>query len=135
VPFERLVEELRPEREPNQHPFFRVVFALHNAPVPALELPGLRVEALEVGTAAAKFDLMLNVQDTDEGLVGLFEYRTDLFEDATVVRMAGHFESLLRSIVSRPEAPLSRLELLSDEESDFLRAAVEVEKLAMSFSF
>jgi len=135
VPFEKLVEELQPKRGASQQPFFRVVFALHNAPVPALELPGLGVEAMEVGTTAAKFDLMLNMQDTEEGLVGLFEYKVDLFEDETVSRMVSHFQSLLGSIVARPTAPLSELELLSDEESHLLRTTTEVEKLDMSFSF
>ncbi|MCA1612823.1 MAG: condensation domain-containing protein, partial [Acidobacteria bacterium] len=135
VPFEKLVEELQPERGASGQPFFRVVFALHNAPVPALELPGLKIEALEVGTAAAKFDLMLNMQDTEEGLVGLFEYKVDLFEDETVSRMVSHFQSLLGSIVARPSAPLSELELLSAEESSLLQTNIEIEKLEMSFSF
>ncbi|MDX6502434.1 MAG: hypothetical protein QOG23_5698, partial [Blastocatellia bacterium] len=135
VPFEKLVEDLQPERGASRQPFFRVVFALHNAPVPALELPGLSVKAMDVGTTSAKFDLMLNMQDTEEGLVGLFEYKVDLFEDETVSRMVSHFQSLLGSIVDRPTAQLSELELLSDEETNLLQTTTKVEKLEMSFSF
>jgi len=135
VPFEKLVEDLQPERGASRQPFFRVVFALHNAPVPALELPGLSVKAMDVGTTSAKFDLMLNMQDTEKGLVGLFEYKVDLFEDETVSRMVSHFQSLLGSIVARPTAHLSELELLSDEETNLLQTTTKVEKLEMSFSF
>jgi amino acid adenylation domain-containing protein len=116
LPFEKLVEELQPERSLSHTPLFQVVFVLQNAPMGSLELPGLKLKPLGGDNGTAKFDLTLYVEETQGGLVGGMEYNTDLFDDATIQRMLGHYENLLRGIVARPEQRISELPLLTDEE-------------------
>ena len=116
LPFEKLVEELRPERDLNQQPFFQVMFMLQNTPEQPLELPGLSVEPANGYGGAVKFDLVLNMQETEEGLAGSFEYSTDLFDDSTIERVTGHFETLLQGIVADAGETLSSLPLLEDDE-------------------
>ncbi|MDQ3172664.1 MAG: amino acid adenylation domain-containing protein, partial [Acidobacteriota bacterium] len=116
VPFEKLVEELQPERSLSRTPLFQVMFALQNAPGKALELQGLTLAPLRVEYGTTKFDLTLFVWEEVEGLRAVFEYSTDLFDEATVIRMLGHFEVLLEGIVSNPERRLSELPLLTEAE-------------------
>ncbi len=135
LPFEKLVEDLNLSRNLGQTPFLQVVFTLQNAPMPPLELSGLTLEVQSVDNGTAKFDLVLNMAETEEGLVGWLEYNRDLFEDATVSRMQRHFERLLVSIVEQPEARLDDLEILTDEEVLALEQIVEVADFEGSFSF
>ncbi len=114
VPFERLVNELQPERDPSRNPLFQVLFSL--APALALVEPGWQVANLEVDTGAAKVDLQLQLYDGLEGIAGRFTFNTDLFEAATIARMAGHFEVLLQGVLANPNECLSRLPLLTDAE-------------------
>ncbi|HZF12446.1 MAG TPA: amino acid adenylation domain-containing protein, partial [Thermoanaerobaculia bacterium] len=116
LPFERLVEELAPERSLGQAPLFQVMFALTNRGTEPLTLPGLTLEAVPVETGRAKFDLMVTLADTAEGVTGSWEYDVDLFDRASVERMATAYERLLAAAVERPAARLSELPLLSDEE-------------------
>jgi hypothetical protein len=116
VPFDRLVEELHPERDASRAPLFQVKFVLQNAPAGALELPGLTLSARGGESDTAKLDLMLMLSEGEDGLSGTLEYNTDLFAPETVARMRGHYEVLLGDIVARPETRLSKLELLTDEE-------------------
>ncbi|MBD1879528.1 non-ribosomal peptide synthetase [Coleofasciculus sp. FACHB-T130] len=116
LPFERLVEELQPSRDRSYTPLFQVMFALHTAPKTALQLPGLSLSLLEVETGTAKFDLTLEITDTEEGLTGSLEYNTDLFDEATITRMLGHFQTLLEGIVANPDCRLSGLPLLTEAE-------------------
>ncbi len=116
LPFERLVEELHPERDLSRNPLFQVMFALQNVPARVLELPGLSVSPVEVHTGTSKFDLTLTVEERPDGLAGGFEYSADLFDAATVERMAGHFRTLLEGAAANPDAPLSRLPLLTEAE-------------------
>ncbi|MEP0752187.1 amino acid adenylation domain-containing protein [Trichocoleus sp. Lan] len=116
LPFERLVEELQPSRDRSYTPLFQVMFALHTAPKTALQLPGLSLSLLEVETGTAKFDLTLEITDTEEGLTGTLEYNTDLFDEATITRMLGHFQTLLEGIVANPDCRLSDLPLLTEAE-------------------
>src|SRR5262249_27013420 len=94
MPFERLVEELQPERDLSFSPLCQVFFALQNAELPALELPGLRIETLDIGRVTAKYDLYLEMFETPEGLKAVFEYSTDLFAAATIEGMAAQFQTL-----------------------------------------
>ncbi|HEU4885054.1 MAG TPA: amino acid adenylation domain-containing protein, partial [Longimicrobium sp.] len=116
VPFERLVDELRIDRSLSRHPLFQVSFSLQ----PPGEIPPLggveaRLEPGENGTA--KFDLVVSVEPEGDGFVGGIQYATDLFDHATVARMAEHFIALLASLVADPGRPLSRLPgLLRGEE-------------------
>ncbi|MEP0859276.1 condensation domain-containing protein, partial [Trichocoleus sp. DQ-U1] len=116
LPFEKLVEELQPSRDRSYTPLFQVMFALHTAPKTALQLPGLSLSLVEVETGTAKFDLTLEITDTEQGLTGSLEYNTDLFDEATITRMLGHFQTLLEGIVANPDRRLSDLPLLTEAE-------------------
>jgi len=114
--FEKLVEELQPERDLARMPLFQVAFVLQNAPMPPVELPGLTLSPLAVHTKTTKFDLTVELAETPEGLYGTFEYNTDLFDAATITRMLGHFQTLLEGIVAEPEQRLADLPLLTEAE-------------------
>ncbi|MFN2445978.1 MAG: amino acid adenylation domain-containing protein [Vicinamibacterales bacterium] len=116
VPFAKIVEEIQPDRRPSHSPVFQVMFVLQNGERARLELPGLTLESIAVDTGTAKFDLMLDVVETADGLSCTFEYNTDLFEAATIRRWLGHFQTLLQGIVSHPGQTVSRVPLLSETE-------------------
>ena len=116
LPLHKLIEVLQPERESSHNPLFQVMFALHNTPVPALELSCVTVNSMEVHSGTAQLDLALNLSETGENLSGQFEYSTDLFDSATIARMANHFRTLLESVVADPEQHLSELLLLTEAE-------------------
>ena len=116
LPFEQLVEALQPTRDLSYTPLFQVMFALDNALVPFVELPDLTASSysLEIGTA--KFDLTLSMENTVDGLVGVWEYNADLFDEVTIARIAGHFQTLLEAIAVNPIQPISELPLLIQRE-------------------
>ncbi len=116
LPFERLVEELRPERNLSHNPLAQVSLVLQNAPEGEFELAGLRAGLLETHTATTKFDLTLFVVDGVAGLECTWEYATDLFDGTTVARMAAHFRNLLEGAVAGPERPVWELPVLSAAE-------------------
>ncbi|MCP4659111.1 MAG: amino acid adenylation domain-containing protein, partial [bacterium] len=116
LPFEKLVEELQPQRDLSRQPLFQVVFALQSAPEPPLELAGVTVTPLRVDGATAKFDLTLFMDEAGSELAGGLEYSHDLFDSATIERMLGHFRTLLAAIVRDPGRRLSELPLLTRAE-------------------
>ncbi len=116
LPFERLVEELRPERDVSRNPVFQVMFVLQNAPQDALELPGLMLRPVALEHGAAQVDLTLMMKDTPEGIVGGVVYATDLFNESTILRMTAHFRALLEAMVATPERSIANLPLLTDLE-------------------
>jgi len=116
LPFEKLVEELQPERSLSHTPLFQVMFTLLNAPTSALELPGLILCPVEVSTGTSKYDLVLDMIEEKEGLQGRLYYSTDLFDATTVGRMMGHFETLLQGILAYPDQRISTLPLLTEAE-------------------
>jgi amino acid adenylation domain-containing protein len=116
LPFEKLVEELQPNRSLNHSPIFQVVFHLQNAFIDTLKLSGVTMDKLEVANKTAKFDLSLTVAETQEGLAGVLNYNTDLFGAAMIGRMLGHFQRLLEAAVANPDERVSRLPLLTDAE-------------------
>jgi amino acid adenylation domain-containing protein len=120
LPFEKLVEELQPERNLSHTPFFQVMFAFQNAPTGTLELPDLNIEFLEVNTETAKFDLTLTIQNTVAELIGTIEYNTDLFDKTTISRLVKHFETLLTGIVANPQQQVGNLPLLTTTEQQQL---------------
>ena len=122
VPFEWLVNTLRPERNLGQTPFFQIMFALQNANSGVLELPGLSIERLDVSTEAAKFDLTWMAEETQDGLALHIEYRTSLFLPETIQQLARHYQHLLAAIVENPACEIDRLELLSADERHRLLA-------------
>ncbi|MGB8510491.1 MAG: AMP-binding protein, partial [Pyrinomonadaceae bacterium] len=116
VPFEKLVEELHPERDMSHNPLFQVMFALQNNPNDAVTMPGLSISLAPVDTNNAIFDLTLMLQENTRGLSALLQYNTDLYAEGTISRMLGHFETLLEGIVSNPDQPLSELPMLLNDE-------------------
>jgi non-ribosomal peptide synthetase component F len=100
LPFEKLVEEFSPSRDLRRNPLFDVMFVLQNAPEAALALEGIQASRLRPLTRHAKFDLTLAVSEAEDGLRTSWEYRIDLFDAATIERMAGRFETLLEDIVA-----------------------------------
>ncbi|MEG4054907.1 MULTISPECIES: amino acid adenylation domain-containing protein [unclassified Microcoleus] len=116
VPFDQLVEALQPKRDVSYTPLFQVVFALDDASVPSVELPELTVSSYSVEIGTAKFDLTLSMENTADGLVGVWEYNTDLFDETTIARMARHFQTLLEAIATNPKQPISELPLLTETE-------------------
>jgi len=117
MPFERLVEDLRPERSLSHNPLFQVLFSLQNAPQRAFELKGLQLQPLGgVGGTTAKFDLSVFMLDGVDGLSGRIEYNTDLFDASTIDRLQNHYVGLLQAALARPETRISQLPILSSEE-------------------
>jgi amino acid adenylation domain-containing protein len=116
LPFERVVEELRPERDADRHPFFQIVFALQDVPGPALELPGLVVEPLEFEETTVRYDLECHLWSRGGRLCGHLLYAADRFEAATIERLARRYLRLLAACAAEPDLPLSRLGLLEEEE-------------------
>ncbi|MEG4111359.1 MULTISPECIES: amino acid adenylation domain-containing protein [unclassified Microcoleus] len=139
LPFEKLVEELHPDRALNQNPLFQVAFALQNAPGNRLELPELTLSPQQLDVGTARFDLEFHLWerspnssgsnqspsnklwvDSSEGISGMVIYSADLFDEATISRLIGHFQALLESIVTNPEQRIANLQYLSAQERDHL---------------
>ena len=116
APFERLVEELSVRRDTSRNPFFPVMFSL--VPPTAAFEPGWDLNQLDLEIGTAKFDLDLELDDRPEGLLGRFVYSTDLFDAASMERMAGHFETMLEAIVADPEQKISSLPMLTAAERE-----------------
>ena len=123
LPFERLVDELRPERSLSHAPLFQVLFALQNMGELALRLDGVEVEELSVERGTARFDLALALVEREDGIQVLAEYATDLFERGTVDRMLEHFRALLAAAASNPALSITDLPLLSDGEREVVVSA------------
>ena len=116
LPFEKLVEELQPERTLSHAPIFQVMFVFQNTPQETIKLADLTIEPINLKTQTAKFDLTLSLTETPAGLIGEWEYSTDLFDDATIARMNGHFQVLLEAIVANPDLEIGRLSILTEAE-------------------
>jgi len=116
VPFEKLVEELRPERAVSHHPLFQVMMILLNAPAEDLELKGLKLSRLEMEAGTAVVDLTLSLRETTEGIGGWIEYSTELFEAQSITRLATHFERLLEAMVLNPAERFSQAPMLTESE-------------------
>ncbi|HEX5759844.1 MAG TPA: amino acid adenylation domain-containing protein, partial [Thermoanaerobaculia bacterium] len=117
MPFEKLVEELAPERNLGHSPIFQVLFSLQNAGREELSLPGVAVAPLPLRRAESRFDLeLIAVETPDGGIEIVWRYDRDLWDGASVARMAGSFAALLASAVAAPETRVSALEVLSAEE-------------------
>ncbi len=116
LPFERLVEELNPERTLSHSPLFQVMATMENAPPSPLRLAGATVTPLPLGAEATKFDLTVIFDDAGEQLQVSFRYSTDLFEPSTIRHLLGQFRTLLEGIVSDPDRHVSRLPVFTDEE-------------------
>jgi len=118
LPFDKLVEALQPQRKSSHTPLFQILFVLQNVPMPPLELPGLRLNLLEIDNEIARFDLTLFLTETQQGLEGKWQYNADLFEAATIKRMSGQLETLLKNIVAQPDARINTLEMIAVAEKE-----------------
>ncbi|MFD0404903.1 amino acid adenylation domain-containing protein [Kitasatospora sp. NPDC127116] len=126
VPFERLVQELRPARGLDRNPLFQVMFAGLSDPTASLRLVGTEVERIEVDNGTAKVDLSLVIADGPAGpggTTGTVAFDTDLFDRASVERLVGHYLRLLDAASGDPDRPVSRLELLTEAEREALLVA------------
>ena len=114
-PFERLIEELQPERDVSRNPLCQVVFALQNTPTSRLELPGLEVSFPSVSNETTRFDLVLDVWESgaSDSLQACLEYSRDLFADQTIQEMGEHLVRLLEAIAAGPDQSIGRLALLN----------------------
>ena len=116
LPFERIVEELNPKRDLNTTPLFRVMFAYQNAPRSPAEFAGLETSQVEVPSGEAKFDLFLAVLEKNHGLSLRLDYAADLFHAASIERLLGNLQTLLKSLVDHPDQRISQLALLTEAE-------------------
>jgi amino acid adenylation domain-containing protein len=134
VPFEKLVEELQPERDLSRTPLFQVMFVMQNNPMPELKLGGMTMSPLIIEGATSKFDLTLSImEEADGNMSGWLEYNTDLFDQVQIESLIGHYNTLLRGIINNPEEKLSRLPILTDAERR--RLLVEFNDTAADYEF
>jgi amino acid adenylation domain-containing protein len=131
LPFDRLVEALRPPREGWRNPLFQVMFVLQNAPAETLSLAGARTCALPAARPVAKFDLTLDLTETGDGLAAQFAYATALFDRATIERMVGHYRQLLAAMAADEGCAVGRLPLLTPAE----RQALLIERNATATNY
>ncbi len=117
IPFEKIVAELQPDRSAARNPFFQVMFVLQSAAGFPPEAGGLGLESLVFDNGTAKFDLTYSLAEVPGGGLGIsVEYRTDLFERATVERMLGHYQALLAAVAAEPMRRITELPLLPAAE-------------------
>ncbi|NNJ59665.1 MAG: amino acid adenylation domain-containing protein [Dactylosporangium sp.] len=116
VPFDKVVEDLRPPRDLSRSPIFQVCFSYQSEPMPTLSAAGAEFTRLPFRAKGSRFDLELQSFHDGGGLTGDFWYDRDLFDESTIVRLAAHFRRLAESITAHPELPIEELELLDDVE-------------------
>lgn len=126
LPFEKLVQELQPERDLSHNPLFQVLFALQDFPEKDLSLPGLTLSYLDAQNETAMLDIILNMINSEHGLRAALRYNTDLFEEATIVRFIEHFKTLLEDIVSNPDQCVSTFSIVAEDELEILSNAFKV---------
>jgi natural product biosynthesis luciferase-like monooxygenase protein len=131
APFERVVERLRPARALDRSPLFQVMLALDNTPQEVLRLGELAAERVPLRGASAKYDLTFSLEEGEAGLSGVVEYRTDIFDEATVRALAERYARLLAGAAAGPSRRVSELPLLSEEEQQ--RQLVEWNETAAPF--
>jgi hypothetical protein len=133
LPFEKLVEELRPDRHLGRHPLYQVVLTLQNTPAPTCDPLDLTLTPFVAHNGTAKFDLTVNAWETPQGLAAWIEHSSDLFAAATIRRMWRHFERLLGGVVAGTDARLDGLEIFSEEENLLFAREVGVGELESEF--
>jgi amino acid adenylation domain-containing protein len=117
VPFARLVEELRPERNPSYSPLFQVMFGLLDNPAgDSGDLPGIELKQMVAENRTAKYDLGVTTTTSPRSIVGEIEYNSDLFDRSTIVRLVRQYETLILTILDDPEKQLSALLMLTPAE-------------------
>ncbi|MEL6900323.1 MAG: condensation domain-containing protein, partial [Cyanobacteria bacterium J06606_4] len=116
LPFEKLVEEIQPERQTGQTPLFQTLLQLRNLPNERLVVSGLEIETFKLDRTFVDLDLSVDIVEHSDGLVCTFLYRSELFDEETIARMAGHFQTLLESAVASPTTAVAELPLLTSAE-------------------
>lgn len=116
LPFERLVEELHPERDPTRTPFFQVLFQSIGGVGDDSEFPGLTMEPFVITTETSKFDLLLSIREREQGIIVEAEYSTALFTAETIRRLMDHYRVLLEGLVANPECSIRLLPLFTQTE-------------------
>ncbi|ASS75400.1 hypothetical protein CIG75_10630 [Tumebacillus algifaecis] len=134
LPFDRLVEELQPDRDLSHHPLFQVMFAYHNYENPDLVLEDVVLTPTEIDSNTTKFDLWFSMVEHADGVFITLEYNTDIFAAETIERLKGHFQVLAEAALQQPERPIANLELLTAAERKQLlvewnRTAVEYPRI------
>ncbi len=120
APFEMIVRDLHPDRQPGQNPLFQVMFVYQNQQDLIYRLPGLDLQEIEIDAQNAKFDLTLFIGETEKNLAATFEYDADLFDPGTIRRWLGHLQTLLEKITQDPSLRIQQLTLLNDVERETL---------------
>ncbi|MET0399500.1 MAG: condensation domain-containing protein, partial [Longimicrobiaceae bacterium] len=123
LPFERLVEELAPERSLRHTPLFQVLFALENTQDETLRLGELEMDAIVSAAETTKYDLEMSLSEDEEGIMVQVGYRAGLFEAATAARMTGHFEAILAAMAADPDRRLAEVDLMDAAERERVLAA------------
>ncbi len=116
LPFNMLVSALNPERDASGSSLLQVILVLQNSPRPAATIPGLKFDLLDIYPGRALYDLAIELEDRSGRLEGWFDFDSDLFDAATIARLAGHFQSLLAAAVADPDLCVDALPLLTEEE-------------------
>ncbi|HEY0097571.1 MAG TPA: amino acid adenylation domain-containing protein, partial [Pyrinomonadaceae bacterium] len=121
VPFEKLVEVLKPDRNLSQTPLFQVMFAFHNWDQESLKLNELNERSIRRESAATtKYDLSLEMMEHEGSIRGMLQYKSELFDESTITRMVEHFQRLVENAVFKPEQPISTLRMMSPQEQQLL---------------
>ena len=118
IPFEQVVEIMRPARSTSRSPFFQVIFTWHNTPPGKLALPGVEAEPMQLEPVTAKFDLTLTLREVEEKIVGGLGYATALFEQATIERHLGYYRMLLQGMAEEEDGIVDHLGILSERERE-----------------
>src|SRR5205814_2559839 len=116
IPFDKLVEDLQPERSSSHSPIVQALFVMQNIPSQEREFTSLELSLFPVPITRSKFDVAVFMQIAGDEMIAHWVYGTELFERNTILRMASHFENLLRHALTQPENRLSALEMFSAEE-------------------
>ncbi|HEX9061552.1 MAG TPA: amino acid adenylation domain-containing protein [Clostridia bacterium] len=125
LPFDKMVEELKPPREDGVNPLFQVMFILQNTEKVELALPGLKIQPLDVESGMAPFDLRLQFTETTEGLKGKFDYNSSIFNADTIKKMAVHLLAALECIVSNPREKISNLPIITQDEEKQIKSKID----------
>jgi non-ribosomal peptide synthetase component F len=128
LPFDKLVEDLQPERSMSHNPIVQALFVMQNIPRQRRELPGLELAPFPLSITRSKFDVAVFMRETGHDMVQDWLYSTELFERETILRMASQFENLVRQAVLQPETRLNALEMFTEQEKLELEKQKDVRK-------
>ncbi|MEE8584973.1 MAG: condensation domain-containing protein, partial [Acidobacteriota bacterium] len=120
LPFEKLVEHVQPERDLSRNPIFQVVFAVQNFPSATPQMAGLTVDQLPALAHTTRFDIEVHLWEGARGLEGFVAFDRELYQESTMSRLAGHYQTLLQGAAADPQQRISELPLMNQDEQDRL---------------